>query len=48
MNTICPATTGGALVTKVRPLSTLGVGECYASFPDGRFERIQLEEFGGG
>ena len=48
VNTICPATTGGALVTQVRPLSTLGVGECYASFPDGRFERIQLEEFGGG
>ena len=40
VNTICPATTNGALVTQVRPLSTLGVSECYVSFPDGRFERI--------
>ena len=48
LGTICPATVSGVLVTNVRPLSTLGVGECYASFPDGRFERIQLEEFSGG
>ena len=48
LGTICPQTVRGVLVTNVRPLSTLGVGECYASFPDGRFERIQLEEFSGG
>ena len=47
LGTICPATVGGVLVTEVRPLSTLGVGECYASFPDGRFERLQFEEFSG-
>ena len=46
LDTICPAMTGGDLVTKIRPLSTLAAGECYASFPDGRFERIQLEAFG--
>ena len=45
LDTICPAMTGGDLVTRVRPLSTLGVGECYASFPDGRFLRVQLEEY---
>ena len=45
LDTICPAMTGGDLVTRVRPLSTLGVGECYASFPDGRFLRIQLKEY---
>ena len=48
LDTICPGMPGGDVVTRVRPLSTLGVGECYASFPDGRFVRIQLDEFGGG
>ena len=47
LDTICPAMPGGAVVTRVRRLSTLGVGECYASFPDGRFVRVQLDEFDG-
>ena len=46
LNTICPSMPGGVVVTKVRPLSTLAPGECYASFPDGRFERVQLDSFG--
>ncbi len=43
---LCPG--GGALgkVTRVRPLSTLKPGECYASLSDGRFERRQLLPFG--
>ena len=45
LDTICPEIPGGDVVTRVRPLSTLGVGECYASFPDGRFVRVQLDEF---
>lgn len=45
VDNICPAMSGGQLVTRVRPLSTLAPGECYASFPDGRFERIQLDPF---
>ena len=32
-------------VTRVRPLSTLAPGECYAALADGRFERQQLEPF---
>ena len=47
LDTICPAMPGGEIVTRVRPLSTLGAGECYASFPDGRFVRVQLDEFDG-
>ena len=46
LDTICPDMPGGALVTRVRPLSTLAPGECYASLPDGRFERVQIDEFG--
>ena len=34
-------------VTRVRPLSTLAPGECYAALADGRFERRQLEPFTG-
>ena len=45
LDTICPAIAGGDLVTRLRPLSTLEVGECYASFPDGQFVRIQLKKF---
>ena len=33
-------------VVRVRPVSTLGPGECYASLADGRFERRQLGHFG--
>lgn len=39
---------GGRSVIDIRPLSTLKAGECYASFPDGRFERVQIEEYGAG
>ena len=41
---ICP---GGELarVTTLRPPSSLRPGECYASLPDGRFERRQLQQF---
>ena len=45
VETICPRMPGGDVVVRIRPLSTLGVGECYASFPDGRFVRVQLDEF---
>ena len=47
VETICPRMPGGDVVVRIRPLSTLGVGECYASFPDGRFVRVQLDEFDG-
>ena len=30
----------------IRPFSTLKAGECYASFFDGRFDRLQIEEYG--
>ena len=35
-------------VVRVRPVSTLAPGECYASLADGRFERRQLGCFGAG
>ena len=38
---VCPGS-GPARVTVVRPPSSLRPGECYASLPDGRFERRQL------
>ena len=40
---LCPYRPGLAPITQVRPLSTLAPGECYASLPDGRFERRQLD-----
>ena len=39
---ICPGS-GPHRVTALRPPSTLRPGECYASLPDGRFERRQLK-----
>ena len=42
---ICPEGRDGRKVVGFRPLSTLSVGECYASLPDGRFERVQLSAF---
>ena len=39
---LCPDLPGLAGVVRVRPLSTLSTGECYAALPDGRFERRQL------
>ena len=41
---ICPGS-GPHRVTAIRPPSTLRPGECYASLPDGRFERRQLKPF---
>ncbi|MDD9982377.1 MAG: type IV secretory system conjugative DNA transfer family protein, partial [Gammaproteobacteria bacterium] len=38
----CPIHPGLARVTRVRPLSSLAPGECYAVLADGRFERRQL------
>ena len=32
-------------VVRVRPVSTLGPGECYAALSDGRFERRQLGQY---
>ena len=39
---LCPGN-GPYRVTAMRPPSTLRPGECYASLPDGRFERRQLK-----
>ena len=48
VRTVSPLVSGGHSVIDIRPLSTLKAGECYASFPDGRFERVQIEEYGAG
>ena len=40
---LCPHRPGFAPATAVRPPATLAPGEAYASLPDGRFERRQLE-----
>ena len=48
VRTVSPLVSGGHSVIDIRPLSTLEAGECYASFPDGRFERVQIEEYGAG
>ena len=42
---LCPYRPGLAGVVRVRPVSTLKTGECYAMLSDGRFERRQLEPF---
>ena len=42
---LCPYRPGQAGVTRVRPISTLAPGECYALLADGRFERRRLEPF---
>ena len=44
---LCPYQPGLAGVTRVRPVSTLAPGECYAVLADGRFERRQLDAFEG-
>ena len=41
---LCPGD-GPDRVVAVRPPATLRPGECYASLPDGRFERRQLQMF---
>ena len=43
LDSISPGT-GPNRVTALRPPSTLRPGECYASLPDGRFERRQLKQ----
>ena len=46
VRTVGPILSDGRSVIESRPLSTLKPGECYASFPDGRFERVQIDEYG--
>ena len=41
----CPVGTNGKKAVVTRPASTLGPGECYAALADGRFDRIQLEQY---
>ena len=48
VRTVSPLMSGGHSVIDIRPLSTLKAGECYASFPDGRFERVQIDEYAAG
>ena len=43
---LAPVRGGLAPVTRVRPLSALAPGECYAVLADGRFERVRLEGYG--
>ena len=43
---VSPILSDGLSLIDSRPLSTLRLGECYASFPDGRFERLQMDEYG--
>ena len=45
--TISPILPDGKALIESRPLSTLGTGECYASFSDGRFERVQVDPYAG-
>ena len=42
---LCPYRPGLAGVVRVRPVSSLRTGECYAALADGRFERRQLSPF---
>ena len=42
---LSPSRPGLTDVTRVRPLSSLAPGECYAALANGRFERRQLEPF---
>ena len=45
VDALCPHRPGLAGLVRVRPVSTLQIGECYAALADGRFERRQLEPF---
>ena len=45
---LAPVRGGLVPVTRVRPLSALAPGECYAVLCDGRFERARLEGYGLG
>ena len=48
LHALCPHHPGLDAVTRVRPLTTLAPGECYALLPDGRFERRRLEPYEAG
>ena len=45
VQTLTPYRPGYAPVTRVRPLSALATGACYAFLPDGRFQLAQLAPF---
>ena len=45
MSDLSPHRPGLPGVVRVRPVSTLAPGQCYASLADGRFERRQLGRF---
>ena len=45
LDELCPFRPGLAAVTRVRPVSTLAPGECYAVLVNDRFERRQLNPF---
>ena len=45
LSDLSPSRPGLPGVVRVRPVSTLGPGECYASVADGRFERRQLGQY---
>ena len=45
ISSISPLLSNGPSLIASRPLSSLRPGECYASFPDGRFERVQIDEY---
>ena len=47
VDAVCPVGSNGNKAVAFRPPSTLGPGECYAALPDGRFERVQLEQYSG-
>ena len=44
LDVLCRVTPDGRIVTHARPLATLRPGERYVTFPDGRFERTQLDQ----
>ena len=43
--TVSPILPDGRSVLESRPLASLRPGECYASLPDGRFERLRLAPY---
>ena len=44
---LCPSRPGIDALVRVRPVSTLAIGEAYVALADGRFERRQLEPYRG-
>ena len=45
VRSLAPSMPGSANLVEARPLSTLAPGECYAVVVDGRFVRVQLEQW---